>query len=67
MKSKYEEKIVFSKIIQHHNINEFAKLIQTEIDNAQKKKLVVDIKYSTEMSNQGIVHNALILGRIRKK
>lgn len=65
--SKYEGKIVYTKVIQHHNIIEFSKLIEKTIEEAQKKKFVVEIKYSTEMSTDGIVHNAIVLARIQKK
>lgn len=64
---KYDGKIVFVKAVQHHNIHSFAQIVNEEIEKAQKKKYLVDIKYSTEISTQGVVHNALILGRINKR
>ena len=63
---KYNGKIVIVKAVQHHNIHSFAQIVNEEIEKAQKKKYLVDIKYSTEISTQGVVHNALILGRINK-
>lgn len=67
MKKKYDGRIMYSEIVQHHDINEFSKNLNSAIDNAQKKKYVVEITYSTEMSTEGIVHNAIVLGRIQKK
>lgn len=63
---KYNGKIVFTEILKHHDGKEFIKVLQSIINDAQKKKLYVEIKYSTEISNIGVVYTALIIGRIDK-
>ena len=67
MKKKYDGKIMFSEIVQHHNVNEFSKRLNEAINSAQKKKYIIEIKYSTEITNEGIVHNAIVIGRMQKK
>lgn len=66
-KSKYDQRIFYLDLVQTYLNDEFLNCVKASIENAQKKKLIVEVKYSTEMTDKGICHNALIIGRLNKK
>lgn len=66
-KKKYDQRIVYAELVQSHLNDMFIKELEQSIEIAQKKKFIVEVQYSTQMTDRGICHNALILGRINKK
>jgi hypothetical protein len=63
----FDKRVCFAEIITSHDKATFINELEKSIEKAQKTKMYVEIKYTTEISQMGITHNALIIGRIQKE
>ena len=64
MKKNFKDRIVYAKTIVDSDTTAFEKSLEQELEFLQNNNFIADIQYSTVISQYGITHTALIVGKI---